>query len=341
MRISVVIIVFNLEDYVRDAIDSVVAQTRKADEIIVVDDCSTDRSGERVRAYGHKIRYLRMSQNSGALLAALRGVKAATGDVVCMLDGDDFWETNKLEVVEQAFAADGDLLLLSHNHVRVDDRGAEMPGRDDTHRNIASILTLARSNQELSNLLRRTILNQRGFWLGSAYSFRKSLFDIPKFEMQIEAFGRNRLKQAYLDLVIAPFLVLTNPLKRIAYAGNTRLFYRVHDKGSLAGNVSAEAAKRSALKGKIVNELIAVILRKNDAAPEYLRRRELILQHYDYLAALYSKQVPVAMQLYARLAWKLWGGNQLVKETKRLVAVLILGPDRFLRLAHKRSDDRL
>ena len=91
MRISVVVIVFNLDAYIGQAIDSVLCQTRKADEVIVVDDCSTDQSAERVKAYGDKVRYLRMPKNCGALLTALHGVKAASGDIVCMLDGDDYW----------------------------------------------------------------------------------------------------------------------------------------------------------------------------------------------------------------------------------------------------------
>lgn len=335
MRISVVVIVYNLDAYIGQAVDSVLGQTRPADEIIIVDDCSTDGSAERVKAYGDRVSYVRMAKNSGALLAALRGVRAATGDVVCMLDGDDYWAHNKLEVVEREFLADPELILLSHDHVRVDEHGTELPVRDDTHHNIAAICRRAKPATELSALLRATVLEQRGYWLGSAYSFRKGLFDIPRFERQIKQFGFDRLKLTYLDLVIAPFLVLANPDKTVGYTPDTRFFYRVHEKGSLAGNVSPEKARQSALKGRIINELILLILRENGASPAHRQRRELIIQEYDYLSALYIRDFPEAARLYGQLARQFWTWNRLKKETVRLVAVRLLGPEKFLALKHK------
>ena len=335
MRISVVILVFNLEDYLGQAIDSVLAQTRSADEIIVVDDSSGDGSAEVAKSYGSKIRYIPMPENNGALLAALEGVKEAIADVICMLDGDDFWAANKLEIVEGSFSADPELMLLSHDHVRVDESGREVAVRDDTHRNIAAILRRASTAEARSNLLRETILDQRGYWLGSAYSFRKALFDIPKFENQVEAFGSDRLKQTYLDLTIAPFLVLTNPGKHVGYTPATKLFYRVHDRGSLAGNVSPQRALESARRGKAINELIELILRENGATPTHLRRRGLIIREYDYLIALYSGHLANAVRLYGRLALTQWNLRQLAKETKRLAAVAALGPERFLALKQK------
>jgi glycosyltransferase involved in cell wall biosynthesis len=332
LRLSVVIIVFNLEPYIGQAIDSVLAQTRPADEIIVVDDCSTDRSADVVAAYGSNVRYLRMPKNSGALLAALHGVKAAGGDVVCMLDGDDYWAANKLAVVERAFSADPALMLLSHDHRRVDAKGIELPIRDETHRNIAAIRRRAISAGDLSNRLKDAILDQTGYWLGSAYSFRRSCFDIPKFERQIAEFGLDEVQPTYLDLVVAPFLVLTNPSRRVGYTPDTHFLYRVHDKGSLAGNLTPEKALHSACKGRRTHALIDFILRSNGASPAQLRRRELLLQEYDFLAALYSGKIGKAATLYARLARRHWKTRELVKETGRMIAVRVLGPARFLKL---------
>jgi glycosyltransferase involved in cell wall biosynthesis len=337
MRISVVVIVYNLDAYIGQAIDSVLSQTRKADEIIVVDDCSTDRSAERVKAYGDRIRYLRMPENRGALLAALHGVKAATGDVICMLDGDDFWAANKLEVAEREFVADPELILLSHDHVRIDAQGAELPVRDDTHANIAALRRRAQSAAELSELLRAAVLEQRGYWLGSAYSFRKGGFDIPEFERQIEAFGFDGLQQTYLDLVVAPFLVLTNPAKTVGYTPDTRFYYRVHDKASLAGNVSRDRAIASARKGRIINELISHILHLNQATPAQHSRRALLLEYYDYLCALYSGERGKAARHFVRLAINCWTRDELVKEITRFAAVQLLGTDRFLTLKSRRD----
>lgn len=335
IRISVVVIVFNLEDYIEQAILSVLRQTRKADEIIVVDDCSTDLSPMKVKNFGDKVKYLRMPKNSGALLAALHGVSSAGGDVVCMLDGDDYWDTNKLAIVEREFLKDSELLLLSHDHVRVDVNGAELAMRDETHNNIERIRRRARSSSELSEMLKHTVLEQKGFWLGSAYCFRKNLFDAAMFECQIRQFDIEKLRQTYLDLVIAPFLVLTNPSKNVAFSEDTCLFYRIHNKASLAGNFTPEIAIRSALRGRRINELIYEILLRNGASSKLLLRRRSILRHYDYLCALYAENFMKAVQLYAQLAGSHWTWAELKKETIRFVVIGILGPGKFLTLKHR------
>ena len=134
------------------------------------------------------------------------------------------------------------------------------------------------------------------------------------------------------DLVVAPFLVLTNPSRRVGYTPDTHFLYRVHDKGSLAGNLTPEKALHSACKGRRTHALIDFILRSNGASPAQLRRRELLLQEYDFLAALYSGKIGKAATLYARLARRHWKTRELVKETGRMIAVRVLGPARFLKL---------
>jgi hypothetical protein len=76
-------------------------------------------------------------------------------------------------------------------------------------------------------------------------------------------------------------------------------------------------------------------LRQNGAAPEYLHERQLILQEYDYLVALYSRDFGRAARLYARLARRFWTWRQLKKESARFAAVLLLGPAKFLSLKGK------
>lgn len=337
MRISVVVIVYNLDAYIAQAIDSVLRQTRKADELIVVDDCSTDRSAEKVKAYGDNVRYVRMPMNSGALLAALTGVKAASGDVISMLDGDDYWASNKLEVVEREFLAEPELMLLSHDHVRVDEGGNPLRVVDNTHRNIATLRRRAKSPNEFSDLLKESILDQRGYWLGSAYSFRSSCFDSGIFESQIGNFGFERLRQTYFDLAIAPFLVLTNPRSNVGYTDDTRFFYRIHDAASMAGKVTPEQAKQAALKGRTINELIDLILRRNHASSTHIKRRASILCEYDYLAALYGGQSGKAARLYVTLAASHWNWRQWTKETQRFLAILIIGPRAFLKLKERQT----
>jgi len=102
--VSVIIPAYNAEKYIAEAIDSVLAQTYPAYEIIVVDDGSTDRTKEIVETQGHKdtgthveIRYM-YQENRGPAAARNAGIKIAKGEYMTFLDADDIWLKNKLEI---------------------------------------------------------------------------------------------------------------------------------------------------------------------------------------------------------------------------------------------------
>ena len=94
--ISVIIPVYNAEQYLAQAIQSVLTQTLRPDEIIVIDDGSTDDSGVIARGFGPQVRYERQQQ-SGAGAARNRGVALAQGQFLAFLDADDLWCEDKLE----------------------------------------------------------------------------------------------------------------------------------------------------------------------------------------------------------------------------------------------------
>lgn len=100
-RFSVVITSYNYKAFVEEAIDSALAQTRAPDQVIVVDDGSTDGSRELLQArYAGDARVtLLLGENGGQLVAFQRGVAAATGDVTCFLDADDRWSPDYLQQV--------------------------------------------------------------------------------------------------------------------------------------------------------------------------------------------------------------------------------------------------
>ncbi|MEK6374321.1 MAG: glycosyltransferase family 2 protein [Acidobacteriota bacterium] len=95
--ISVIIPTYNYARYLRDAIDSVLAQTVAPLEIIVVDDGSTDDTPQVLTAYGAKIRAIHQS-NQGVAAARNTGVAAARGEYIAFLDSDDLWLPRKLEL---------------------------------------------------------------------------------------------------------------------------------------------------------------------------------------------------------------------------------------------------
>src|SRR5215204_4549911 len=86
--ISVMIPVYNCEAYLGEAIDSVLAQSYRPIEIIVVDDGSDDATGEVAREYGDAVRYERQ-ERGGNGAARNRAVALAAGDLFTFLDADD------------------------------------------------------------------------------------------------------------------------------------------------------------------------------------------------------------------------------------------------------------
>ena len=95
LSISAVIPTYNRASVLGRAIDSAVAQCEAGDEVIVVDDGSTDGTEAVVTAYGEPVRYLRVP-HGGAGAARNAGVRAARGDLVAFLDSDDEWMSGKL-----------------------------------------------------------------------------------------------------------------------------------------------------------------------------------------------------------------------------------------------------
>lgn len=110
--ISVVVPVYNIENYISKTIDSILNQTYKNLEIIVVDDGSTDKSGEVIDSIAEKDSRVKIihKQNGGVTSARIEGVKASTGEWIGFVDGDDYIEPNMYEVLlDNALKYDADI----------------------------------------------------------------------------------------------------------------------------------------------------------------------------------------------------------------------------------------
>jgi glycosyltransferase involved in cell wall biosynthesis len=115
-RISVMIPVYNGEAYLGEAIDSVLVQSYRPIEIIVVDDGSDDASGEVARRYGDPVRYARQPRGGNGA-ARNRAVALATGDFFAFLDADDRLTPDALERLAGVLESDSSLQAV-YGHVR-------------------------------------------------------------------------------------------------------------------------------------------------------------------------------------------------------------------------------
>ena len=97
MKISAVIHTYNRRDLLAETLDAVFSQTRPLDEVLVVDDGSTDGTSNFIRdRYGDRIRLINR-ENGGCEAAREHGVREASGDWVALCDSDDIWRENHIQ----------------------------------------------------------------------------------------------------------------------------------------------------------------------------------------------------------------------------------------------------
>lgn len=109
---SVLIRTYQSADTVGEAVESALGQTLAPFEVVVYDDGSTDGTGDALRVYGDRIRYIRR-ENAGAAAAFDGGLEAASGDFVVVLDADDVFEPERIEALSELATARPDLDIVT------------------------------------------------------------------------------------------------------------------------------------------------------------------------------------------------------------------------------------
>jgi len=112
--ISIIIPVYNVESYISRCLDSTINQTLANIEIIVVDDCGSDKSIDIAKDYAkrdYRIKIIHNPKNLGTFNARIEGIKEASGEYILFLDADDYLE---LSACERAYSATSDLSRTGH-----------------------------------------------------------------------------------------------------------------------------------------------------------------------------------------------------------------------------------
>lgn len=124
MKVSVIVTTFNRAHMVTGAIDSILNQTFKDFELIVVDNYSSDDTEEVIKAYNdERIRYVK--HNNGGIIAVNRnyGIRQARGEYLAFCDDDDLWMPEKLEKQMLEFEKDDQIGLVCSNAIIFDESG--------------------------------------------------------------------------------------------------------------------------------------------------------------------------------------------------------------------------
>ena len=164
VRFSVLLPVYNRENYVRQAVDSVLNQSFRDFELLVIDDGSTDRSGEILKSYGNKLTIIQQ-HNRGPEVARNTAAALAQGEYLVYLDSDDFFLPFALETFDRVIrATNSPPLLLGSISVFRDGEPPPHPAPADTieiykFRNFASKTMSLSSN---STVVRKSVFDAVG-----------------------------------------------------------------------------------------------------------------------------------------------------------------------------------
>lgn len=169
--ISIIIPVYNVEKYLRDALDSVVNQTYTNLEIIIVNDGSTDNSLDICNEYAKNDRRIIVIsiQNSGAAVARNRGLDCATGEFMVFVDSDDYCPLNSIESLYDSYKNEQVDLVIG-NSLTIQDNGqnSDISRKNDRVREVISGV----------EMIRRLLIGASAPW---ARLYKKSLWEGLRF----------------------------------------------------------------------------------------------------------------------------------------------------------------
>lgn len=189
MKISVILTSYNHEKFLKESIESVINQTYRDFELIVVDDCSTDSSWSIIETYKKKypdIVILRHEYNWSGGTVEDTVKKYATGDYIAIHHSDDIWEPTKLERQVAVFGEHPDFAAVFTNASAIDEDGNPYEDKNGFYYNLFDVSN--RSRYEWLNhfffrgncLCHPSILVKKQVYMEDGF-FRKGLRQIPDF----------------------------------------------------------------------------------------------------------------------------------------------------------------
>jgi glycosyltransferase involved in cell wall biosynthesis len=123
--VSILIVNYNYGQFIATAIESALSQTYSKIEVVVVDDGSTDNSREVIEDYYGRVRAIHI-QNGGQSAATNVAFAASVGDIICLLDSDDYFVSDKVSKIVACYQRHEEAIYVFHALQRVDMNGADL-----------------------------------------------------------------------------------------------------------------------------------------------------------------------------------------------------------------------
>ncbi len=179
IKVSIIMPSYNSEQFLPATIDSVINQTFKAWELIIIDDCSPDNSNKIIEDYmqqSEKIKLISLESNCGPAIARNRGIQEAKGRYIAFLDSDDLWHPDKLSK-QLLFMKEKDVALSFTGYYAVDEKTGRpinlmsVPSTVNysmlLKQNIMGCLTVIYDSKKLGKIYMPDILKRQDFalWL--------------------------------------------------------------------------------------------------------------------------------------------------------------------------------
>ena len=128
--VSLAMCTYNGERFLQQLLDSLASQTRKPDEVVVCDDCSTDNTVAILKRWAEnvpfKVRFIINDENLGYTKNFEKVLHYVTGDIIFLCDQDDVWLPHKIETILNVFDSNAEIGLVYHNTKVIDESGNDL-----------------------------------------------------------------------------------------------------------------------------------------------------------------------------------------------------------------------
>ena len=226
-KISIIIPVYNAEKYLKCCLDSILNQSYKNLEIIIINDGSTDNSLKVIEEYKkNDNRIILISQkNQGVSKSRNNGLELATGDYIMFIDPDDWIELDTCELLSQKMNENYDVIIF--NYIKEFKNGKSYNLKYDENYDFSQD---SRYNAFMSNLIAPFIKNDMSNYYGLGYAttkiFKRNLAYGLKFSMEnIKAYNED----------ILFYLELFKKTRNIKYYNKYLYHYRIHGEATTFG----------------------------------------------------------------------------------------------------------